>query len=152
MNTNILKKTNGSALVPQVGGWVDQLINDSLTRLLPDPFSQGMKTMMPVNIRETETAFEMQLVAPGLSKEELSLNVNEEQLTISYEAKTEQKDTNTGRWLRQEYRPVSFTRTFNLDETIDATGVTASYNNGILHLVLPKKEQAQRLTRNIEIS
>ena len=94
----------------------------------------------------------MSLVAPGLRKEDFRLNVTDNLLTISYEQKEEQNDQHKEQgWLRKEYRMQSFSRSFTLDDTVDVNKVSASYDNGILHLTLPKKESAQRLTKTIEI-
>jgi HSP20 family protein len=54
-------------------------------------------------------------------------------------------------WFRQEYRKQSFSRSFTLDESVDAGKINARYENGILFLQIPKKEHAQKITRQINI-
>lgn len=158
MTTNIIKRNNGTATVParQFNSWVDQLLQDNLNRFFNDDFwgfsGINQQVNVPVNLRETDKTYEMSLVAPGLRKEDFRLNVTDNLLTISYEQKEEQNDQHKEQgWLRKEYRMQSFSRSFTLDDTVDVNKVSASYDNGILHLTLPKKESAQRLTKTIEI-
>ncbi len=158
MTTNIIKRNNGTTTVParQLNSWVDQLLQDNLNRFFNDDFwgfsGVNQQVNVPVNLRETDKAFEMSLVAPGLRKEDFKLNVTDNLLSISYEQKEEQNNQNKEEgWLRKEYRMQSFSRSFTLDDSVDVNKVSASYDNGILHLTLPKKESAQRLTKTIEI-
>ncbi|HMX38155.1 MAG TPA: Hsp20/alpha crystallin family protein, partial [Ferruginibacter sp.] len=107
---------------------------------------------VPVNITETDNSYEMQLVAPGLKKEDFKVNLEGDLLTISYEHKEENSTENKGgRWLRKEYRVQAFSRSFTLDEKLDPNKISAQYLDGVLHLSLPKKEGAQRLFKTIEI-
>lgn len=158
MTTNIIKRNNGTSTVParQFNSWVDQLLHDNLNRFFNDDlwgFSGiNQQGNVPVNLRETDKTYEMSLVAPGLRKEDFRLNVTDNLLTISYEQKEEQNDGHKEEgWLRKEYRMQSFSRSFTLDDTVDVNKVAASYDNGILHLTIPKKESAQRITKTIEI-
>ena len=94
----------------------------------------------------------MSLIAPGLRKEDFKLNVTNELLTISYEQKEEQnKESKEERWLRKEYKMQSFSRSFSLDDSVDLNNISASYDNGILHLTLPKKENARRISKTIDV-
>lgn len=103
-----------------------------------------------VNIHETENAFEMELNVPGRKKEDFKINLENGLLTISFEKKEE--NTNNGpKTLRREFAFQSFKRSFNLDETVDADNIQAKYENGILILTLPKKEQAKPAKKEISI-
>lgn len=158
MTTGIMKKANGHASTPATSfsGLVDQIFQTNLNRFFGDEFpgfQNSNRYGVPVNLRETDTTYEMELVAPGLRKEDFKINVNGDMLTISFEHREENEDRGKNeRWLRKEYRLRSFTRSFNLDDTLEAGKITARYNDGILHLTLPRKEGAQRISRNIEIS
>jgi HSP20 family protein len=153
--TNIVKRNNGTMPMP-FGGLVDKVFQNSLHRLLDDDFwgSDGRlsQKQVAVNLRETDNTYEMELVAPGLRKEDFNINISGDMLTISYEHKEEnrQEGKNEG-WLRKEFRMQSFTRSFNLDDTVNAEGITARYENGVLCLTLPKKEEAQKVMKTIEI-
>lgn len=155
--TNIMKRNNGNSNMPSTfTGLVDQLFQDNLTRFFNDDFwgSSGVSrpSQVPVNIKETDKTYEMELVAPGLKKEDLKLNVSNEMLTISFEHKEEnnQENENEG-WLKREYKHQSFSRSFSLDDTIDANKISAKYQDGVLYLSLPKKEGSQKISKNIEI-
>ncbi|RTL60275.1 MAG: Hsp20/alpha crystallin family protein [Sphingobacteriales bacterium] len=158
MTTSIIKRSNGTTNTPakNVSSWMDQLLQDNLNRFFNDDFwgfnGLNQQVSVPVNLRETDKSYEMSIVAPGLHKEDFKLNVTNDLLTVSYEHKDEknEKEKPDG-WLRTEYRMQSFSRSFTLDDTVDVNKITASYNNGILHLTLPKKDTAQRLSRTIEI-
>lgn len=158
MTTSIIKRNNGSTSVPAraLSGWVDQLLNENLNRFFHDDFwgfrSIDQQVNVPVNLRETDKTYEMSLVAPGLRKEDFKLNVTNDLLTVAYEHKEEQNQENKQEgWLRKEYRMQSFNRSFTLDDTVDVAKISASYDNGILHLTLPKKENVQRLSTTIEV-
>ena len=107
---------------------------------------------VPVNLRETDKTYEMELVAPGLKKEDFKLNVSNDMLTVAFEQKEEQQQVDKSEgWLRKDYKMQSFSRSFARDDSVDANKINAVYNNGILHLTLPKKENAQKLSKSIEV-
>jgi HSP20 family protein len=154
--THIMKRQAGSD--PATFGSVfDQIFQNNLSRFFDDSFwgIEGTvnRQQIPVNIRETDKSFEMELIVPGLSKQDLKLDVTDESLTVSFEKEQENKQENqdTG-WIKQEFKRQSFSRSFNLDDSIDASKITARYENGILHLSLPKKVAAQKVSRVIEIN
>ena len=155
---SIIKTNNGNTTMParSVSNWMDQIFQDNLNRFFNDDFwgFNGLNHQgnVPVNLRETDKSYEMSLIAPGLRKEDFKLNVSDELLTISYEVKEEQKEErkNEG-WLRKEYKMQSFSRSFALDDTVDINKISASYDNGILHLSLPKKENAAKLSKTIDV-
>lgn len=152
---NILKKEN-SRQPANFGSVVDQIFQNNLSRFFDDSFwgfgGDADRTRVPVNLRESDTGFEMELVAPGLRKEDFQLNISGDMLTISFEEKNENKQTNTEEgWVRQEYRKRSFSRSFHLNEAIDTNGITAHYESGILHVTLPKNEKAKQLFKTIKV-
>ena len=158
MTTSIIKRNNGTTALPArtINSWADQLLQDNLNRFFNDDFwgfnGVDQQVNVPVNLRETDKSYEMSLVAPGLRKEDFKLNVTNDLLTISYEQKEEQNQENKSEgWLRKEYKMQSFSRNFNLDDSVDVSKITASYDNGILHLTIPKKENAQRVSKTIEV-
>jgi HSP20 family protein len=151
--TNIIKKEN--ARPATFGSVVDQLFQQNLDRWFNDE-SWGFnglqhRTTVPVNLRETDKTYELELVAPGLQKQDFQLNFSGDTLTVSFEHKEENTQQDNQRWLRREYRKQSFARTFNIDETVDVDKASARYDNGVLQLTLPKKEHAQRISRTIDI-
>lgn len=157
MKTSIIKANNGNTTMPArtVNNWVDQLFQDNLNRFFNDDFwgfsGVNQQINVPVNLRETDKSYEMSLIAPGLRKEDLKLNVTDDLLTISYEQKQEKEEKQEEKWLRKEYKLQAFSRSFSLDDSVDINNIAASYDNGVLHLSLPKKENARRLSKTIEI-
>ncbi|KAA5537511.1 Hsp20/alpha crystallin family protein [Taibaiella lutea] len=105
---------------------------------------------MPVNIKEQDANFNIEVIAPGVAKEDFSIQVNDKVLSISFEQK-EEEDKEEGKWLRKEYKVRSFKRNFTLGEKVDAEKISANHNNGILTLTLPKKEAAIATNRTIDI-
>lgn len=158
---NIMKrnKSNGGLATQSpmpFGGIVDGVLQNTLSRFFDDDFwgFTGALTskQVPVNIRETDKSYEMEVVAPGLRKEDFQVSMDNKLLTVSFEHKEEDKQENSREdYLRQEYRMQSFSRSFTLDDTVDADKITAEYRDGVLHVSLPKKKGAKRITKNIEI-
>ena len=98
-------------------------------------------TVPPVNIRETDNSFEVELSAPGKAKDDFNIELDNDLLTISSEFKTE-NTTEEGKFTRREFSHSSFRRSFTLPETVKADDIKASYDNGILKISLPKREEA----------
>lgn len=155
MNT-LMKRINGTAPAATFNGMIDKLFQDNLNRIFDDE-AWGFNGLsrsagVPVNIRETGNSYELQLIAPGLKKEDFRVAVNNDMLTISFGQQEEHSGHNKQEgWLRREYQERSFSRSFSLNDAIDADKIDARYTDGILHLTLPKKEDKQRLSRTIEI-
>jgi HSP20 family protein len=112
-----------------------------------------MLTVPAVNIIEDDKSFILSLAAPGLKKEDFHIQMNGTMLTISSE-KEEQKEEKDERMTRNEYNFTSFTRTFNVPEDIEMEKIAANYENGVLTLMLPKKEEAKKMmqTKNIKVN
>ena len=158
MKTNIIKRSNGNTGMPTSteNNWVDHLFQENLNRFFNDDFwgigKIDQQANVPVNLRETDQSYEMSLIAPGLRKEDLKLNVTDDLLTVSYEQKEEHNEEKAEEgWLRKEYKMQTFSRSFRLDDSVDVNKITASYDNGVLHLSLPKKENARRISKTIDI-
>lgn len=105
----------------------------------------------PVNIRETKDAYVLDVVAPGFEKGDFKINLDGQTLTISSEKKTEQKVENE-KQIRREFSFRSFSRSFTLDENVDADKINAKYDNGVLKLTLPKKEAKQEAAKEIIVA
>lgn len=104
-----------------------------------------------VNIKEENDKFVLEMAAPGMKKDDFKINLDNYQLTISAETKEEKKEKEDN-YTRREFVYNSFSRSFTLPKTIDIEKIKADYKNGILNIVLPKKEEETKLTRQIKIS
>ena len=118
--------------------WIDTLFNTTLADAMGTDFTVSSPS---VNVEEHDTHFLMALAAPGLEKSDFNINVENDYLTISAEKKTENEEKTEDKFTRREFNYSSFKRTFQLDEKIKQEAITASYENGVLNITLPKKEE-----------
>ena len=135
---------------------VDNIFNNTFRRFfdnnLWDSDSQLNRGTVPVNVRETNTHYEVDVVAPGCRKEDFRIQVQDKNLTISFSQNEQKKEKSEKEgWVRNEYALQSFSRSFTLDDTIDADNINASYKDGILNIVLPKKEEDKKLSKTIDV-
>ena len=136
--------------------FVDDLFTE-LPALFKNEFNNGeRKGFIPVNVKETEKSYQLEVVAPGFEKTDFIINLDQNLLTISAEKKEDVNQDCFGsasqeKQIRREYSFRSFKRSFTLDEKIDATNIEASYINGILTLNLPKKETVKASATKIVI-
>ena len=128
--------------------WEDFFNNDLFN--LPAIASRGT-TVPAVNITETDTEFMLELAAPGMKKSDFHVNVDRNVLTVSSE-KEEEKEEKDKNYTRKEFSYSSFERSFTLPESVDQEKIDAKYANGVLKLVLPKKEEVIPKTKEIKIS
>ena len=116
-------------------------------------FAGTNSTLPAVNVKETEDDYRIEVAAPGMKKEDFKVNFENSRLTISSEFKDESEDKN-GKYTRREYRYQSFQRSFTIPENaVMEEKISAKYNDGILHLTLPKREEIKpKPAREIKIS
>lgn len=117
-------------------------------------FSSTSTTIPSINVKETDENFEVEVAAPGMDKKDFNVTLNDNLLTIS-SVKENEKETVEDNYTRKEFSYQSFQRSFELPNNIvDEENIKAHYDNGLLHLVIPKKEEAKesKSPRVIEIS
>jgi HSP20 family protein len=109
-------------------------------------------TMPAVNIIDNQNEYKMSLVAPGLKSEDFKIDVANNMLTISAE-KEEKKEEKDERYARREYNYTSFSRSFTLPEDVKQDAIEAKYEDGVLRLMLPKKEEVKKaaVTKSITV-
>lgn len=114
---------------------------------------QNINNAFPaVNIKESDIDFKLELCAPGLKKEDFNIEIDQKTLTISSENQTESADNNET-YSRKEFSFTSFKRVFTLPEIVNFDAIEANYENGILNLRFPKREEAlPKPKRQIEIA
>lgn len=108
-------------------------------------------TVPAVNITDNRDDYIVSLAAPGMKKDDFKINVEGNMLTISCE-KEEKKEENDAAFTRKEYNYSSFSRSFTLPDEVNKDKIEANYDDGILKLVLPKKEEAKKLTVSKQIA
>lgn len=128
------------------------LMHEFLGRDIGQVFgSNELKRTAPgVNIVEREQEFELRLLAPGYSKQDLKLDLEDDLLTISAEKKDEALQENE-RYTRREFTHSAFSRSFKLPETVDSAAITATHADGVLSVRIPKAEVSKPKAREISI-
>lgn len=127
---------------------------DELFNQFPTAWGRDVQNGYPtasVNIHETDDAFHLELNAPGRNKADFTIEVNKGLLTIGYEKKEEQEEKNY-KTVRREFTYRSFKRSFSVDDKINTDGIEARYENGVLKLLLPKKEEVKITPKQININ
>lgn len=113
-------------------------------------------TAPAINVFETEKAYEVELAAPGMKKENFNVHIDEENnLVISMEKKDENEENKkNGRYLRREFSYTKFQQTMILPDDVDREKIGAHVENGVLHIDLPKftKEDKEKAKRVIDIA
>jgi HSP20 family protein len=146
-----LANTNSNLNFPSWSSWLDDIFNRDLPSVLTSNFNTGM-SLPQVNIKETADAFMVEMAVPGLKKSDFKLDLDNQLLSISTETK-EDYEHEEENYTRREFGYSSFKRTFTLPETVDDEKIDATYKDGILNILLPKKEEAkQKPSRTIKIS
>ncbi len=116
-------------------------------------YSNTNTTLPSVNIKESSDNFEVEVAAPGLGKTDFNIELNHDVLTISSDKKVENETKEGQNFTRREFSYQSFSRSFTLPNTADSDKIQAKYDNGILTVVIPKKEEAKpKPARQISIS
>lgn len=128
--------------------WEDFFNNDLFN--LPAMASRGA-TVPAVNINETDKEFELELAAPGLKKNDFKVNIDRNVLTVSTEKK-EEKEEKDKNFTRKEFSYHTFSRSFTLPESVNQDKIDAKYTDGVLKLVLPKKDEVIPKSKEIKIA
>jgi HSP20 family protein len=145
---------------PQQQKWADDgydwpaLFDDFFTRdMRPAFWNTGVSTPA-VNIIETNEDFRLEMVAPGMKKEDFKVTLQNNVLTIVYDHEdNRQGERRDWKYRTHEYNYHSFSRSFSLPETVEAEKINAKYENGILNLLIPKIESARtKPARQIPVS
>jgi HSP20 family protein len=113
--------------------------------------TQSATGVPAANINETKDAYHVELNVPGRNKEDFSINVENGLLTIGYEKKAS-TETQEFKTIRREFSFRSFKRSFSLDDKINAAGIQAKYENGILQILLPKKDEVKAAPTQIAVN
>lgn len=133
--------------------WVPSIFNDFFDN---DWMIKANATAPAINVIENEKDYRIELAAPGMSKEDFNIKLDEENnLVISMEKKNENKeeDEKNGRYLRREFSYSKFQQTMILPDDVDKDAISASVEHGVLTVDLPKQtpEAVQKTEKHIEI-
>jgi HSP20 family protein len=131
------------------------LFNDFLNEIpgtAARTFGQDLFAFPQTNIHETSEAYHLELNVPGRSKEDFKIQVEQGLLSISFDAKEEAPAQDGYKTIRREFEFKSFKRSFSVDDKVDVDGIQAKYENGVLKILLPKKEESKQGSRQINIA
>jgi HSP20 family protein len=138
----LTKLNDSNVMFPSISSLLDEFMSDTLPR------TAGAHSLVPaVNILETENDFVWEVAAPGLRKENFTLHVEHKRLAISANAEEPKQE---GKYARREFGYHSFKRVFALPDFVNTDQIQASYQDGILRISVPKREEVK--PRTIEIA
>lgn len=126
---------------------------DSEDFLRDNFWTKSMVQQPALNIKESDKGFEIELAAPGLSKKDFDVTIDNGYLNISGK-KSEEKEEKENDYTRREFNYTSFKRSLLLPENVKEEEIKANYDNGILKLTLAKREEAktQKSKKKVEIA
>jgi len=148
--TLIKFKNDNPVLSRTKSPYFSEFFNDLFENM---PASEFRKNTLPgVNILENEEMYKLELAAPGLVKDDFKISIENDVLTVSTEKKSEETEK-TEKYTRKEFSYSSFRRSFTLPELVDIEKIGATYDNGIMSIALPKKEEAKpKAPREIKVN
>jgi HSP20 family protein len=129
-----------------INGWMDNILNEFSAPLEKNLNSTSFRPS--VNIKETPDAYHLELSAPGRTKEDFRIDIDKNLLTISCERKVEE---NNEKYMTKEFTLQPFKRSFTLDDKIEPDNIKARYENGVLGLELPKREETKVVAKKITV-
>lgn len=142
----MLPENNRKGILP---GFLDDFFNDEFW---PTRSSQRGINVPCVNVKENDNEYNIEVAAPGLNKEDFDVSLDGNVLTVSAEKKDEDEEKNKD-FTRKEFSYTSFKRSFTCPESVDKENIDASYNDGVLNIKIPKKEEAKdKEKKKIDIS
>ena len=133
-------------------GWIPSIFNDFFNDTwMPAKFTG---TTPAINVSEDEKAYKVEVAAPGMTKEDFKISVANDDLVISMEKKTDNKEEDEKKkYLRREFSYSKFEQRLTLPDNIERQNICANMNDGVLAIVIPKKTEEEKAqeTQCIEI-
>ena len=138
---------------PSFPSLIDSIFSRDMMDWNNSNFSLTNTTLPAVNIKETDNEFKIEVAAPGMSKKDFKISLEDNLMTISSERKSE-KEEEKDDFKRREFSYQSFQRSFTVDQNlVKGDEISAKYADGILHITLPKREEMKpKPPREIKIS
>ena len=140
----LIKRNINSPFFPT---WLEDFFPSNVNQVT----KSGLATVPMVNVFETDKNYKIELAVPGMKKEEVNINLENDILTISSENEDNIDEVNNN-CTKREYFYSTFTRSFTLPEAADKESVAAKFENGVLEIIInKKKEEIEKAPRKIEI-
>ena len=138
--------------LPSWSGFFNEFFNRDWLDWTTKNFSETNTTLPSVNILEGHDRYEVKMAAPGLEKKDFKIELNHGILTISSEKKVENETKKGQQFIKREFSYQSFSRSFTLPDMVESEKITAKYDDGLLRVIIPKKEEAKvKPAKSIEI-
>jgi len=136
------------------GNWLPSIFEDMFNDGYLTKAHQFATTSPAVNIKEASDDFQVDVAVPGKKKDDFTIELDKNILTISSGDTSEnEKTSEDGKFTRKEFNYSSFQRAFNLPETVVQEKIEATYTDGVLHIRVPKREESkQKSKRMIAVS
>lgn len=132
--------------VPSMNEMIENFFNTEVGDILSERGS-----LPSVNVKESKDDYRLEVAAPGLSKNDFNLQIDNNILTISAE-KEEKQEKKEEAYNRKEFSYTSFSRSFTLPDVVEHDKIEANYRDGILHICIPKKEESKvKASKRIDI-
>ena len=137
-------------LFPQLPSLFDDFFSRNWWDWNNSNFSATSTTIPAVNVIEKEDNFEVEMAAPGMDKKDFRIELDNNKLTISSAKNNEKEEEEKEIYYKREFSYQSFVRTFTFSkDVVDSDKIEAKYENGILHLTIPKREEAKSKPRRM---
>ena len=140
-------------MLPVMNSWFPTVFDEFMNSDFM-PRTKSTTTAPAVNVKEDEKEYTMEVAAPGIKKEYCRVSLNEEgNLCIAIENKMEHKEEDKKQhYLRREFSYTNYQQSYALPEDVVKDKISASVENGILTIVLPKQEKEAKVSKTIEVS
>jgi len=142
-------------IVRKNNDWLPSIFNEFFPENRLDAINYERFSIPAVNIIENFTNFVIELAVPGLKKDNIAIEIEKDVLKVSSNASSKEETTHDKegiKFTRKEFNYAVFERSFTLPETIEKDAVYATYEDGILKILLPKVEVAKEVKKMVEIS
>ncbi len=124
--------------------WMPRTFDDVLENFFDNSLVNEPVDKVPaINVKEDKNNYDIEVAAPGMTKDDFDVSVENNVLTISGENKYEDEEEDS-RYTRKEFSYQSFERSFNLPDSVKPNDISAKYDDGVLHIQIPKKEEAKK--------
>ena len=140
----IVKRYNPFAELEEISREFNRVLNSAKEE------SNNLAFIPTVNTREGDDAYYIEVELPGIKKEDINIDVNDEVLTVSGERKIEE-ESKDDEFYRIESRYGKFERSFTLPEDVDSDKIEATSNNGVLEIKIPKVQKVEKKPKKIAI-
>ena len=135
------------AIIRRTNSWLPSVFNDFFGN---EWMESNMKSSPAVNIQQNDNGFMVEVAAPGMTKEDCVVRLDDNNnLVISFEKKTETEDNKNGAYLRREFSYSQFQRTMILPDNIDKENISAEVKNGVLSVVIPTVDEVEKVTEKL---